>query len=219
MSVFPDTGKLKKTNTGPTGQAGPNDDGAGTANPLFVGGFWLISLLAVVSLVLLKLFGNGDMHPNWAFSVGIEFFSIMASAVVYYCYMQDPDSSEAHTALFAELLVADTVGLFLDEVAWLVQGRPDFAVANIIANALLYLDNCFIVILFWRYGAFMLQIPKKTTRAVNHILSWLCILIEAVLVVNFFKPVLFSVDAGGFTAGARCSRWRWHRCWRRCRRW
>lgn len=198
MGVFSDTGKLKKTNIGPTGQAGPNDDDAGIANPLFVGGFWLISLLAIVSLVLLKLFGNADMHPNWAFSVGIESFSIMVSAVVYYCYMQDPDSSEAHTALFAELLVADTVGLFLDEVDWLVQGRADFAVANAIVNALLYLDNCFIVVLFWRYGAFMLQIPKKTVCAVNRILSGMCILIEAVLVVNFFNPLLFSVDAQGF---------------------
>ena len=47
-----------------------------------------------------------------AFSVGVESFSIMVSAIIYYCYMQDPDSAETHTALFAQLLVADTVGLF-----------------------------------------------------------------------------------------------------------
>ena len=61
---------------------------------------------------MLKLFGNDDMPSACAFSVGIEAFSILVSAIVCYCYMQDPDSSEAHTALFAELLVADTVGLF-----------------------------------------------------------------------------------------------------------
>ena len=148
-------------------------------------------------MVMLRMFGDGDMPPSWASSVGIESFSIMGSAIVYYCYMQDPDSAEANTALFAELLVADTIGLFLDEVAWLVQGRPDFALVNTIANALLYLDNCFIVILFWRYGAFILQIPKETEHKVNRILSGLSILIEVVLVVNFFKPLLFSVDAQG----------------------
>jgi len=146
---------------------------------------------------MLKLFGNDDMPSACAFSVGIEAFSILVSAIVCYCYMQDPDSSEAHTALFAELLVADTVGLFLDEVAWLVQGRAGFAAANTIANTLLFLDNCFIVILFWRYGAYILQIPEKTAHAVNRILSWLSALIEVVLVVNFFKPLLFSVDAQG----------------------
>ena len=121
----------------------------------------------------------------------------MVSAIIYYCYMQDPDSSEAHTALFAELLVANALGLFLDEVAWLMQGQAAFAAVNIIANSLLYLCNNFIVILFWRYGAYILQIPEKTAHGVNRILSWLSVLIEVVLVANFFKPLLFSVDAQG----------------------
>ena len=78
--------------------------------------------------------------------------------------MQYPDSSETYTALFAQLLVADTCCLFLDEVAWLVQGRSGLAFVNIVANALLYLGNCVIVIQFWRHGAFMLQIPERTAH-------------------------------------------------------
>jgi len=74
------------------------------------------------------------------------------------------------------------------------------------------------VILFWRYGAYLLQIPEKTARAVNRILSWMSILIEIVLAVNFFEPLLFSVDAQGVYRRGRCSRWPWHRCWWRCRR-
>ncbi len=195
MSIFSQISKIKKPHEEGTDIASSGKAGEGSVNRWTQGGFWLISLLAVVSLVMLKLFANGDMLPNWAFSVGIESFSIMVSAIIYYCYMQDPDSAEANTALFAELLVADTIGLFLDEVSWLVQGQAGFAAVNVIANTLLYLDNCFIVILFWRYGAYILQIPKETAHRVNRILSWLSILVEVVLLVNFFKPLLFSVDA------------------------
>ena len=198
MSIFSGISKIKKLHDAGTDAIRKGDAQAGDVNPWVRGGFWLICLLAAVSLVLLRLFSNGDMPPNWAFSVGVESFSIMVSAIIYYCYMQAPDSAETHTALFAELLVADTVGLFLDALAWLVQGRAGLVAVNVIANALLYLDNSFIVILFWRYGAFMLQIPEKTAHTVNRILSWLSILIEAVLLVNFFVPLLFSVDAQGF---------------------
>lgn len=176
---------------------GTGDGQAGGVRPWAQGGFWVICLLAAASLALLMIFGHGDMPPAWAFSVGIEAFSIMVSAIVYYCYMQDPDSAETHTQMFAQLLVADTIGLFLDEVAWLVQGHASLAAVNTIVNALLYLDNCFIVILFWRYGAYILQIPEKTAHTVNRILSWLSVGIEAVLLANFFRPLLFSVDAQG----------------------
>ena len=198
MSIFSGISKIRELNSAQPGPTGPGEGDARGIQPWVSGGFWLISLLAIVGLVMLRLFGGDDMPTSWAFSAGIESFSIMVSAIIYYCYMQDPDSSRAHTALFAQLLVADSVGLFLDEVAWLMQGHAGLAAVNIIANALLYLDNCFIVVLFWGYAAFILQIPEKTAHAVNRILSWLSVLIEAVLVANFFVPLLFSVDAQGF---------------------
>ena len=141
MGIFSEISKIEKLRdarmeAGRSGEAQP-----GGVKPWVRGGFWLICGLAACSLVLLRLFSNGSMPPNWAFSVGVESFSIMVSAIIYYSYMQDPDSSEAHTALFAQLLVADTVGLFLDEVAWLVQGRAGLAAVNVIANALLFLDR------------------------------------------------------------------------------
>ena len=197
MSIFSNISNMKERYNAQTEAVKLSGTEGKGVNLWFRGGFWLICLLAAVSLVLLRLFGNGDMQPNWAFSVGIECFSILVSPIVYYCYMQDPDSSEAHTALFTQLLVADTLCLFLDEVAWLVQGNARFAALNTLANTLLYLGNCFIMILFWRYGAYLLLIPKRTAHRVNQILSWMAVAIEVVLVVNFFVPLLFSVDVQG----------------------
>lgn len=197
MSIFSQISTIKKMHDEGMDIASAGEEGKIGLSRWVQGGFWLISFLAIASMVMLRLFGDRDMPPSWASSVGIESFSIMVSAIIYYCYMQDPVSAEANTALFAELLMADTLALFLDEVSWLVQGQADFAAVNAITNTLLYLDNCFIVILFWRYAAFILQIPKETEHKVNRILSVLSILIEIVLVVNFFKPLLFSVDAQG----------------------
>ena len=197
MSIFSEISKFKDSDAVQPDAADPGADQAGGGRLWVLGGFWLICLLTAVGTVLVLFFGNGDMPSAWTFNLGIESFSLMVSAIIYYCYMQDPDNAQTHTQMFAHLLVADTVGLFLDEVAWLVQGHADFAAVNAIVNALLYLDNCFIVILFWRYGAYILQIPEKTTHTVNRILSWVSVAIEAALLVNFFTPLLFSVDAQG----------------------
>ena len=185
MSVFSQISTIKKMYDEGMDIASAGEEEKIGVSRWVQGGFWLISFLAIASMVMLRMFGDGDMPPSWASSVGIESFSITVSAIIYYCYMQDPVSAEANTALFAELLMANTLALFLDVVSWLVQGQADFAVLNTITNTLLYLDNCFIVILFWRYGAFILQIPKETEHKVNRILSGLSILIEVVLVVNF----------------------------------
>ena len=168
------------------------------AQRLFRDGFYLICLMAAAGLALPAILSKGEMPSAWAFSVGIEAFSIVASAIVYYCYMQDPDSAEKHTVFFSTLLIANTAGLFLDECAWLMQGAASMAVLNRVANTLLYLCNCVIVILFWRYAAYMLQIREKLAHAINRVLSWLFALIFALLVVNCFVPLIFSVDAAGF---------------------
>jgi len=123
MGIFSEISKIEKLRDARMEAARSGEAQPGGVKPWVRGGFWLICLLAAFSLVLLRLFSKGNMPPNWAYSVGVESFGIMVSAIVYYCYMQDPDSAEAHTRLFARLLVADTVGLFLDELAWLVQGR------------------------------------------------------------------------------------------------
>ena len=197
MGIFSEISQIKALRAARTDVIASEDTEKTDVKPWVKGGFVLICLLAATSLVLMRLFDGSDTPSRWAYSVGIESFSIMVSVIIYYCYMQYPDNSEAYTALFALLLVSNTCCLFLDEVAWLVQGRPDLALVNTIANALLYFGNCVIVILFWRHGAFILQIPEKTAHTVNRILSWLALLIELVLVLNFFVPLLFSVDAQG----------------------
>ena len=198
MGNFTDISKLKALREAQAEARRSGNDDSGSVNPLFKSCFCLTCILAVASQVLLRLFSSGSMQPAWAFSVGIEAFSILVSAIIYYSYMQDPDSSEAHTSLFAELLMADTFGLFLDEVAWLVQGRANLVAVNVIANTLLYLCNCLIVMIFWGYSAFILQIPKKTVRIYNRVLLSLCAFIAVILVVNLFHPLLFSVDAAGY---------------------
>jgi len=117
--------------------------------------------------------------------------------VIYYSYMQEPDSAEDYSIYFFLLLSADTFALFLDECAWLIQGMPSMAMVNRIINALLYQCSGTIILLFWRYSAHMLHVPADTKRTVDRILVGLLGLIFCALVANFFTPLLFSVDGSG----------------------
>ena len=198
MSVLSGISRLRELQTRVRNSAQTEKTMSDETQRLFRGGFCLICLMAAAGMALPVIFSRGEMPSAWAINVGIEAFSITASAIVYYCYMQDPDSAEKHTLFFSTLLIANTAGLFLDECAWLMQSVASTTALNRVANTLLYLCNCVIVILFWRYAAYMLQIQEKLAHTINRVLSWLFALIFALLVVNFFVPIIFSVDAAGF---------------------
>ena len=157
----------------------------------------VLIVLAIISNVLLFVFHAADMVAVNAFTIGMEAFSILLAAVLYYSYMQDPDSVEEHTILFTLLIVADTFGLCLDQISWMVQGVPSLAVVNKLSNVLLFMDNGFIIYMFWLYAAYMLGIKGDEGRTVKKLLKGSIVFIFVISILNLFVPILFSVDSAG----------------------
>ena len=83
MSIFSQISTIKNMYDEGTDIASAGEEGKIVVNRWVQGGFWLISFLAIASMVMLRMFGDGDMPPSWASSVGIESCSIMVSAIVY----------------------------------------------------------------------------------------------------------------------------------------
>ena len=72
MSVFSQISTIKKMYDEGTDIANAGEEGKTTLSRWVQGGFWLISFLAIASMVMLRMFGDRDMPPSWASSVGIE---------------------------------------------------------------------------------------------------------------------------------------------------
>ena len=82
MGIFSEISQIKTLRAARTDGAVSGDTEKTGVKPWVKGGFVLICLLATTSLVLMRLFDGGDTPSRWAYSVGIESFSIIVSVII-----------------------------------------------------------------------------------------------------------------------------------------
>ena len=170
---------------------------SGTTRKWLVRGNTIVCGLTAVAVVLLCLFFGRIRTIRVGFSLGMELPGMLVSALIYYSYMQDPDSEEEHTRLFATLIVANTVGMFLDGCSWLLDGIAPLTLLNRLCNTAQIGNNAGIVFQFWLYSAYWLGIDQEKRRRISKVLGAIFSLFLAAILVNFFFPFIFDVDSDG----------------------
>ena len=156
-----------------------------------------ICTIGAISLILLFAFYNRIPSVKIALLAGMEELGIMISCVIYYSYMQDPDSATVHTWLFATQIVSNVLGMFLNGCSWVMDGIASMAFLNRLCVTALHIIDAGIIFQFWLYAAYMLGIEEKSmriTKAQNDFFNIYIIL----LIINLFFPFMFTVDPDGF---------------------
>ena len=159
-------------------------------------GFFFVCFLAVNGFAL-QLYRGFTMDSTWTFSTGTEVLGTIICAIIYYSCMQSMEEIDSKLATFITLLIPCSLCLFLDEIAWLVQGIPDYIFTNSITNATLHISYYTIGLLFWLYYYSILKVKSNLTQATNTIFSCLYILMVFVCVADMFYPIYFYVDQAG----------------------
>jgi len=160
-------------------------------------GYFLVMILAILGMILQIIRGFEGMEAAWAISTGMEILSLFVCSAVFYSFLNADESDSKMRVIFSALLVTSALCIFCDEVAWLVQSIPEFAVINRLSNSLLYINSFAMTLLFWRYLIYSFNVKTRlagiTTKVL--IICWFPAAIIAFL--NLFIPIYFSVDING----------------------
>lgn len=160
-------------------------------------GHIIACVLTVIGFLLLQIFYNSITSPQLAITLGMEMLGMPVACLIYYSYMQDPDSAEEHTWLFSTLIVAVVVGMFLDLCSWLMQGVPSLRTLQRLCVTVLLIDNAGVIYQFWLYSAYLLRIEAEKVDRVTRVMRIFLRAFAAAMAVNFFCPFMFDVDAQG----------------------
>ena len=162
-----------------------------------VAGNALICAMTAVAMVLTLLFHDHVTSTDTAIAEGMELLGMLVSVLIYYSYMQDPDSTEVHTRLFATLIVTNVTGMFLAGCSWLMDGVAVLALLHRLCVTALVFVNAAICYQFWLYSAYLLGIEQEKSRRITRALNVFFTFYSAILVVNLFWPIVFAVGPDG----------------------
>ena len=157
----------------------------------------LICAMTAAAVVLTLLFHDHATSADTAIAGGMELLGMLVSVLIYYSYMQDPDSAEVHTRLFATLIVTNVTGMFLAGCSWLMDGVAALALLHRLCVTALVFVNAAICYQFWLYSAYLLGIEQEKSRRITRALNVFFIFYSVILVVNLFWPIVFAVGTDG----------------------
>ncbi len=157
----------------------------------------LICAMTAAAVVLTLLFHDHATSADTAIAGGMELLGMLVSMLIYYSYMQDPDSAEVHTRLFATLIVTNVTGMFLAGCSWLMDGVAALALLHRLCVTALVFVNAAICYQFWLYSAYLLGIEQEKSRRITRALNVFFIFYSVILVVNLFWPIVFAVGSDG----------------------
>ena len=158
---------------------------------------------AGITLVIIRGFDN--MENGWMFSIGADIFCMAVCVMLSFSCILNNKSQSEDTHVFATLLTANAIALFLDESSWLVQGIPSLRFVNLTVNVLFYINGAILIYLFWLYIRNALQMRSSKMKAASGILTLLLFPTLLLCLVNFVYPLYFSVNEAG--TYQRSDRW------------
>ena len=152
--------------------------------------------------------GFDGMQPDWTLSTGIEMIGIAICSVLCYSCVQSMESVEDHVAVFIPQLIVCALALFFDEMAWLVQGLPEYHFINALVNALLHIMYHALGLLFFLYIQKNLNYKSLLTEITNNLFVFAFYIFTILNILDIFFPIFFKVDSKGVYARASLYEWK-----------
>ncbi len=160
-------------------------------------GCGFLMLMAAAAMALCFVSGFARLERDWIYNIGQDVLGILICAALYYGCMNGKGKQEEITYLFVAMLSSNGFALFLDELAWLVQGVPSLRIWNVIVNVLFYANGPVVVYQYWLYVQRSLSLDSRLMQMAAKALRILLIPASLACWVNLFVPLYFSVDELG----------------------
>ncbi|MBQ4364565.1 MAG: histidine kinase [Oscillospiraceae bacterium] len=158
----------------------------------------IVSMIFTLALVIIYDSCGMSMLPyNMTFNLGADVISLGVCTVLLFSFIRDEDEHNRYTRTFVLLISATSSVLFSDACCWVLDGRPELRIYNIIANTMNFINAALLIFFLWRYLFTALKPAGKLVHMANKLM--LIILIPEIIscFVNLFYPLYFIVDDNG----------------------
>lgn len=159
----------------------------------------LYSMIMVsLSIYIFVTHGLGHLSETSLISVVEDIFCLVLAFVLFICSVIDTPRKDRDYNYFLLMLFTNIGSSFVDEVAWLVDGHPEYIPINIAANTFFYIGNVLMAYFFWRYVTSFLHIAGEKLGIWPYLFGGGAILSIVIILLNLFTGIYFTVDSDGF---------------------
>ena len=161
--------------------------------------YYMTIVMCLLSLVLSMLRPMDTLPGKWAMYVGVDVIGMGICVAMFKGCLTGRDSNGDMTFLFAIIIFANGVLLFLDECSGIMQGLPKLRAMIIIVNIGIFIFIPLLMYSFWRYVRVVADLDFFLPKRLIMLLQILIVPLTIVCFVNLFFPFSFSVSEEGIS--------------------
>ncbi|MBP5654112.1 MAG: PP2C family protein-serine/threonine phosphatase [Clostridiales bacterium] len=162
----------------------------------------LLAVLYSVIMVSLSIYfyiteGFGRISETSTINIVQDIFCIVLAFVLFICAIIGTPQKGRSLDYFLLMLFTNINASFTDEIAWLVDGRPEYIPINIATNTIFYICNVLMAFFFWKYVTSFLDLTSDRLGIWPKLFTGGAIFSVALILMNLFTGIYFTVDAEG----------------------
>ncbi len=157
--------------------------------------FYVIIIAAAI--LLFDFRKPNTMKSVYVVNITADIAGMFVALVISICGMVDAKKSGESHSYFLSIINVVFVGLFADEVAWLVDGYPEYRWINFIDNSVYYFCTTLLGLYFWHYVTNLINEDSRHVRRITLILEIGVGLAVILRIINVFTGIYFTVDKTG----------------------
>ena len=157
-------------------------------------GVCLISTM-ILTINLIKPIFTADISD--VFTLSMDILGTVVCSMLYFGHLSSGNTENKNSSEYFFVLFLNTLTFLFDSLMWLFSGSRPLRVLNIIASTCFYSSTFILFYLFWKHTCIILKTDKAKLawfQTIQKILLGASLLL---CLINFFTPLLFSIDSDG----------------------
>ncbi|MCR5403934.1 MAG: serine/threonine-protein phosphatase [Butyrivibrio sp.] len=159
----------------------------------FVGVCLISAMILAISLV--KPVFTADISD--VFTLSMDILGTVVCSMLYFGHLSSGNTENKNSSEYFFVLFLNTLTFLFDSMMWLFSGSRPLRVLNILASTCFYSSTFILFYLFWKHACIILKTDKAKLAGLMTIQKILLGASVLLCLINFFTPLLFSIDSDG----------------------
>lgn len=156
------------------------------------------AILVTLSVYIFITMGLGRLPETSTINIVQDIVCIIMAFVLFICVIIGTPQKGRDLNFFLLMLFTNISASFSDEVAWLINGQPEYIPVNIASNTVFYIANALMAYFFWKYVTSFLRITENRLGIWPKLFTGGIICSVLLIIINLFTGIYFTVSEDGF---------------------